>query len=127
MGVRKVYVLGEVERPGGYDHEGPGFNVISAIAAAGGYNTFVATGSVALIRMSPEGYHCREMDLGSISHGYEFDASILDLQPYDIIYVSRSAIGDFAVFSENLLEGLLRFTNLATDIRYLTIQNVYGR
>jgi len=126
-GARQIYVLGEVTRPGAYDYEGSGFNVLSAIAAAGGYDDYAQAGSVAIIRIDNDGYRCREIDLRSITHGQGFDPTVLDLRPYDIIYVSRSAIGDFAVFSSNLMDGLLKYTDFATDIRYLTDEDIYRR
>ena len=124
---RKVYVLGEVRMPGGYPHDGPGFNVISAIAAAGGYTEHAQSGAIALIRMTPSGYSCRELDLRSINKGYEFDPGILDLQPFDIVYVSRSAIGDFAVFSTSLMGALMKYTDIASDLRYLSDSDPYRR
>jgi polysaccharide export outer membrane protein len=127
FGARQVYVLGEVRNPGAFAYDGPGFNVVSAIAAAGGYERYAQEGSVAVIRIDDDGYRCREIDLASITHGEGFDPAVLDLRPYDIIYVSRSAIGDFAVFSSNLMDGLLKYTDFATDIRYLTDEDIYRR
>jgi protein involved in polysaccharide export with SLBB domain len=126
-GARQVYVLGEVGSPGAYDYTGPGFSVLSAIAVAGGYSEYAQSGSVAVIRIDEDGYRCREMDLRSITHGESLDPAILDLRPYDIVYVSRTAIGDFAVFSDNLMSGLLRYTDFATDIRYLSDDDIYRR
>jgi protein involved in polysaccharide export with SLBB domain len=126
-GARQIYVLGEVRSPGVYEYTGPGLNVLSAIAAAGGYSEFAQSGSVAVIRIDEDGYRCREMDLRSITHGESLDPAILDLRPYDIVYVSRTAIGDFAVFSDNLMSGLLRYTDFGTDIRYLTDGDFYRR
>lgn len=127
MAARKVYVLGEVTRPGSYDHEGPGYNVVSAVASAGGYTNMAQQGSVALIRVTKDGYMCRELNLASIRNGDSFDPAILDLQPYDIIFVSRTAIGDFAVFTNTLMGALLKYTDFAVDIKYITSDYIYGR
>ena len=127
IGARMVYVLGEVDRPGSYKYLGPGFNVVSAIAAAGGYTDTAQPGSVALVRMTADGYFCRNMDLSDISSSNLFDPEIMDLQPFDIIFVSRSAIGDFSVFTKSLVSAIATYTDLAVDVKYLTDSDDWRR
>jgi hypothetical protein len=45
---------------------------------------------------------------------------MVDVQPYDVIYVPRSRIGDFAYFSKTVLSGLVQITRIASDIKYLS-------
>ena len=55
------------------------------------------------------------------------DMQLLDIQPFDVIWVSRSAIGDFEVFSDSLVESLSRYTRLGLDGRFLLNPDNYIR
>lgn len=119
IGGRQVYVMGEVRQPGLHDLPPVGISVPAAIALAGGFNDHAGKGSVVQIRITPDGYLSRELDLSSLHKGGEFDVALLDLQPYDILYVSRSWIGDLAFFTENIIGSLLDYTRMALDIRLI--------
>lgn len=124
----EVYVLGEVREPNLYGVPPNGFTVLGAIARAGGFRDGADKGSVTLIRLTPEGYLCREMDLSSIRKGLVFDPVMADLRPYDIIYVSRTTLGDFAAFSKDVVLALSYYTGLVLDVRAIESGNVfYGR
>lgn len=111
---RKVYVLGEVKNPGLYDI--PAGGVIGAVTRAGGFSEWSDQGSVVLMRMTPAGYMCREIDVQGLRDGATFDAAALDLQPFDIIWVSRSRIGDFAAFTKNVVTSLTQYSRLILDV-----------
>jgi polysaccharide export outer membrane protein len=119
MAGRQVYILGDVVKPGLYDMPDQGTSVLGAIALAGGYLDYAAKGSVVQIRIMPDGYLCRQLNLSSVFDTGGFDPVLMDVQPYDIIYVSRSWIGDFAVFSKGLVGSLLDYTRLAIDVKWL--------
>jgi polysaccharide export outer membrane protein len=124
----QVYVLGEVRNPDLYSVPAHGFTVMGAIARAGGFQDGADRGSVTLIRLTPEGYLCREMNLAAIRKGLAFDAALADLRSYDIIYVSRSALGDFAAFSRDVVQALSHYTGLVLDVRAIERGTVlYGR
>jgi protein involved in polysaccharide export with SLBB domain len=116
---RKVYVLGEVNNPGLFDLPVHGLSVLGAVAMAGGFTNWAGRGSIAQIRVTPEGYLCRELDIGDIKHPKSIDVAVLDLEPFDVIYVSRSWIGDFASFSREVATNLLQYTRLWTDVRLI--------
>lgn len=116
LGEQQVYVLGEVKAPGAYELPKTGSGVLQAVAIAGGYASDAAPGQTVLIRATEQGFLYRRLDLSHLEKRGLRDATVLDLQPYDIVYVPRSAIGDFAHFTENVLGSLLDFTSLFWDV-----------
>ncbi|HEV2366120.1 MAG TPA: polysaccharide biosynthesis/export family protein [Caulobacteraceae bacterium] len=93
----KIYVAGEVARPGVYDMEGD-MDVLRAIMDAGGFTSGAKRGSVVLIRRGPGGREMlRTLDL----RGALKDPAHADLAPlrrFDIVYVPKTGlaeVGDF--------------------------------
>jgi len=127
LGSTEVYVMGEVAQPGRYPIPKGGFSVLAAVANAGGFANGADKGAVVLVRVTEQGYLCREIDLSNFAAGRTFDPAIMDLQPYDVLYVSRTAIGDFAAFTDGLITSLLSFTQLAVDVKYITEGDVFRR
>lgn len=127
LGGSDIYVLGEVRQPGRYELPSEGFSLLAAIAMAGGFDKSAKRGAVVLVRVTPGGYMCREIDLSNFENGVAFDPLVADLQPYDVIWVSRTAIGDFAAFTSGLVTSLLSYTQLAVDVKYVTEGNVIRR
>jgi len=122
-----IYVLGEVARPGRYELERGGFGVVNAIAQAGGFDKYAQMGAVVLIRVTPDGYLCRELDLKAMTNPSTFDPVMLDVRPLDVIYVTRTAIGDFAMFTDAVMGSLLKYSSFATDIRYIQVSSDWFR
>lgn len=83
---RKIYVTGEVAKPGTYDLE-PRTKVMQALALAGGLTPY-ARGRVVLLRDGRDGRNDRriEIDLGAIIKGKRPDDNLL-LQPGDTLIV----------------------------------------
>ena len=116
---RQVFVMGEVRVPGMYDIPPRGIGVLGAIALAGGFTDHAGAGSVVQVRVTPNGYVSRELDLSSLQDQNGFDVALLDLQAYDILVVPRSWVGDLAVFTEGVVSSLLSYTRLALDVRMI--------
>jgi protein involved in polysaccharide export with SLBB domain len=127
LGASDVYVLGEVRNPGAYPIPEHGFTAMAAVAKAGGFVTGADKGSVVLVRVTEQGYMCRELDLSGFAGGKTFDPAVVDIRPYDVIYISRTAIGNFAAFTSGLITSMLQYTQLAVDVKYITEGNVYRR
>jgi polysaccharide export outer membrane protein len=95
---RVVYVLGEVEKPGGYNYTDR-ISLVQALAEAGGTKKSSKAAHTILIRR--EGLDKIvgiQIDVKSILNGAAIENDIL-LRKYDIVYVPKSAIytvGDFA-------------------------------
>jgi len=127
LGSSEIYVLGEVRMPGKYEIPKGGFSILAAVASAGGFAKDADDGSLVLVRMTPQGYLCREIDLSNFAAGRSFDPAVADLQPFDVVYVSRSAIGDFAAFTSTVVTSLLSYTGLAVDVKYVTEGDIFRR
>jgi len=117
---RKVYVLGEVQKPGVYSLPRGGADVFGAVAVAGGFTPNAAKNGAVLVRISEEGYLVQELDLSGIADVQNIDIAMVRLKPYDLIYVPGSRIGDFGHFSRSVLNGLVSLTRIASDLRYIT-------
>ena len=120
-----IYVLGEVERPGMYGISRQGAGMLSVIAKAGGMTDWSDKGSVLLMRITDDSYECREIDMKGLLEGRAFDVAAVDLKPHDIIYVSRSRIGDFASFTRNVVASLGSYTRVILDTRLIKDPNTY--
>jgi len=123
---RNVYVLGEVNDPGLHPVPSGGISILSAIGAAGGFSEDAEKSNTVLIRMSEHGYTCQEIDLSRFHTLEGVSYTGVGLEAYDVIYVPRSKVGDFAYFSSTILAGILDITNIISDVRYIE-SGTYGR
>jgi len=112
LGSWKVFVLGEVYRPGMYDLPPGGAGLMQAIALAGGAREEAEVSQTLLVRLTPEGYMYRVCDLSHLEKRGVTDLSYFDVRPYDVIYVPRSAISDLAFFSKTVLRSLVDVSQL---------------
>ena len=111
-----VYVFGFVRRPGEITLERGGMGVLQAIATAGGFDDDAEPTETAIMRVTPDGMMLRRLDFSHLQRRGIPDVAALDLQPYDIIYVPRSTLGDISYISDTLLETTLNVTRLFWDI-----------
>lgn len=79
----RIFVLGEVARPGGYPLRGD-LDVVQALALAGGLGDFASRGKIVLIRRTAEGEVRARLDYDDLIDG---DQPMPRLQPGDTIYV----------------------------------------
>jgi len=119
LGADQVYVLGEVERPGLYDLPPGGGGVLQAVASAGGFTDDAQDANAVLMRVTTEGYMLRKMDLSHLEKRGVLNVELLDVQPFDVIYVPRSQIGDLAYFNRTVLATALSFSRLFLDLYFL--------
>ena len=84
----RAYIGGQVVRPKMVSLDGE-TTVADAVLEAGGHKNTAAIESVILVRMGPEGREAYRVDL---SDGFRARAPVPVLQPYDLVYVPRSAI-----------------------------------
>jgi len=98
---RLVYVLGEVNRPGGYPYNDR-ISLVQAIAAAGGMKKSAKEAHTILIRR--EGLDRIvgvEVDVKSIINGESIQNDLL-LRKYDIVYIPKAAIYTVADFANEV-------------------------
>jgi protein involved in polysaccharide export with SLBB domain len=109
---RKVYVLGEVQRPGGYDLKQP-ITALQAIALAGGpISEFADLTSVILISKDVYGKPIgRRLDLKKTLDVGDMASAIL-IKPYDVIFVPKTFIRDVRVFMDQYIGTVAQIAQL---------------
>lgn len=89
-GAQKVYVTGEVEKPGVINVPGP-MSVYDAISEAGGVKLTGTTSAIYLFRKGPEGQPL-ERRLSLFRNGHLTEDASIQLNPFDVIMVPESKI-----------------------------------
>ena len=85
-----VYVLGDVERAGGFVMENDGkITLLQALALAGGPNHTSSMNASRLLRKGPSGYTDVPIEVGKMLKGRKGD---MELQAEDILYVPSNVI-----------------------------------
>jgi protein involved in polysaccharide export with SLBB domain len=106
FGSQRVYVDGEVAKPGLIPLTGP-TTVLQAISQAGG---FLYTGNVTdvmVIRRGPENQPLATMvDMKRVRNGTDLAQDIY-LKPFDIVYVPKTAIADVNLWIEQYLNRMV--------------------
>ena len=84
-----IYVLGDVERAGGFlMHDDGRLTILQALALAGGNTRTASLSNTRLIRKTANGYTDTTLSLSKILKGSAADSQ---LQPDDILYIPNSA------------------------------------
>jgi protein involved in polysaccharide export with SLBB domain len=101
---QRVFVFGEVKSPGAITLKG-NMTIIDAMAIAGGIKETGKSGSVILIRRSPDAsYTGYRVDIGDILKS-ESGQSLM-LMPADVVYVPRTAIARVDIFVDQFFNRL---------------------
>ncbi len=117
---RQVYVLGEVRNPGMVKLQQGGIDPIAAVTLAGGFTPDASADSAVLVRVSQTGYMVEELNLSNLDEISSMSLAMVQLKPFDVIYVPRTRIGDFSYFAKSVLTGLVQVTRLASDLKYMS-------
>ena len=117
---RRVYVMGEVKKPGMHQLPSGGIDMLGAVTVAGGFTDDAAKAGSVLVRVTNDGYLVQEIDMSDFASLASAGLATIQIQPYDVVYVPRSRIGDFAYFSKTVLAGLVQITRIASDVKYLS-------
>jgi len=114
---RKVYVMGEVQRPGAYDITQP-ITALHAIALAGGEITDSADmTSVILVSKDVHGKPIgRRLDLKKTFDVGDVASTIL-VKPYDVVYVPKTYIRDIRIFMDQYFRTVTDVVQLAALLR----------
>ena len=100
---KNVFILGEVRSPGGYPVE-PGMTILRAIALAGGSSDDAKLSSVILMRTGyfrePRAYR---VDLDDFTKKIGLANDPL-LEPFDIIYIPKTFVGDLRFFFDRVFD-----------------------
>jgi polysaccharide export outer membrane protein len=99
-----VYVLGDVNRPGGFVMQDSGkITLLQALAQAGGASKTASLNKAVLMRRNDKGYESTKLHVGRIERGQDPD---LELHANDILFVPNNRL-------KNILNGT---QNVATSI-----------
>ena len=109
---RKIYVLGEVERPGVYSFSS-GMTTLQALALAGGYKNTAVLKDMRIIRGDLDNPELIRVNLKGTANG-KGSKDIL-LAQNDVIYVPRSAIGDWNNFINLYIRPTLEVLSLPVN------------
>lgn len=84
---QKINIVGEVNKPGSYDLNGPPMTVLDAIAMAGGLKDFAKAKKIYVLRVDAQGKQARlPFNYKEVVKGERMDQNIV-LQPRDTIVV----------------------------------------
>lgn len=114
---QQVYVMGEVQSPGSYSVS-KGMSLLRAITTAGGPLKSAKMNSVILVRANQEhNLYAERIDLSPtrLKSLLEQDRPI---QPYDLIYVPKSAVSDLEAFITQVYSIVIPPLNLASSFQY---------
>jgi len=116
---RKVYVMGEVNKPGAYDIRQP-ITALQALALAEGHKAETADlTSVILISKNVHGKPIgRRLDLKRILDVGDLSSAIL-VKPYDVLYVPKTYVRDLRIFMDQYFSTVAQvadFINIIKDI-----------
>jgi protein involved in polysaccharide export with SLBB domain len=109
-GSAQIYVGGEVREPGVKTIKGQ-ISVTQAIMAAGGFAETARTGQVAVLRQRRGDLRpgLRVVNIGKVLRAGSDGGDVL-LQPGDVVFVPRSAIGEVDLFVKQYLTNLIPFS-----------------
>jgi polysaccharide export outer membrane protein len=101
---QKVYVLGEVQKPGAFALNTP-MSALEAVSSAGGFTRYANDGSVMVVRGKRDDPQLIKLDLGSTLKEGNVSQNI-QLQGGDMVFVPATFIADankFAIYLRNIL------------------------
>jgi polysaccharide export outer membrane protein len=98
----KVFVGGEVDKPGVYDMPGD-INALQAVVMAGGFKTSAKVSQVVIIRRGPGGRAM--MRTADLRRGIKNPGSVdsVPLRRFDVVYVPRSNIAEAGLFVQQYI------------------------
>jgi polysaccharide export outer membrane protein len=100
----KVFVGGEVDKPGVYDMPGD-INALQAVIMAGGMRTSGKQKDVVILRRGPNGEPMmRVVNLRAVAQRGSPDA--VPLRRFDVVFVPRSGISELGVFVSQIRDAL---------------------
>jgi protein involved in polysaccharide export with SLBB domain len=108
FGGYQVYVLGEVNAPGGYPLQ-RNMTILQALAAAGGFKDTAKRGSVMVLRPGEQKQiEALKVDLTATIRGHnQTNEKTLYVQAQDVIYVPKTLISSTSAFLKQVYDGVL--------------------
>jgi polysaccharide export outer membrane protein len=99
-----VYVLGDVNRPGGFVMQDSGkITLLQALAQAGGASKSASLSKAVLMRKNAQGYETTKLQVGKIQKG---EAPDLDLHSNDILFVPNNRLKNALSGTQSVLSSI---------------------
>lgn len=99
-----VYVLGDVNRPGGFVMQDSGkITLLQALAQAGGSSKGASLSKAVLMRKNGDGYTTTKLHVGKIERG---EASDLELHANDILFIPNNRLKNALSGTESVLSSI---------------------
>jgi polysaccharide export outer membrane protein len=99
-----VYVLGDVNRPGGFVMQDSGkISLLQALAQAGGASKNASLSKAVLLRKSAQGYVTHKLDIARIERGQQPD---LELGANDILFVPTNGFKNALSSTQNIASSI---------------------
>src|ERR1051326_8946356 len=99
-----VYVLGDVNRPGGFVMQDSGkITLLQAVAQAGGASKSASLSKAVLMRKNAQGYATTKLHVGKIQKG---EAPDLDLHSNDILFVPNNRLKNALSGTQSVLSSI---------------------
>ena len=101
QGGHRVYVFGEVEKPGAYTFAGSGMRLFDAVSEAGGATVFASTDNTRVVRGDPASPEIITADLKSLIEEGNLAQNVA-LASGDMVYVPRSGWGNINLYNKRI-------------------------
>jgi polysaccharide export outer membrane protein len=99
-----VYVLGDVNRPGGFVMQDNGkITLLQALAQAGGASTTAAGNRAVLLHKYGDGYVANKLHIGRIARGQDSDP---ELHANDILFLPNNRLKNFVRETQNMVSSI---------------------
>lgn len=116
----EIYVLGAVKQPGIYKLPEHGRGVLQAVAMAGGYTQDAKPSQTVIMRATDEGFLMRQFDLSDLAKNQITSLEVLDMEPYDIVFVPETSLSDFAHVTTLVFGSVVKISGFFWDVYALT-------
>ncbi len=100
-GGNRVYVFGEVEKPGAYTFAGSDMHLFDAISKAGGTTVFASADATRVVRGDPASPEIITADLKSLIEEGNLSQNVV-LASGDMVYVPRSGWGSINLYNKRI-------------------------
>ena len=97
----RIYVFGEVEKPGAYTFTSTQMRLLDVIAKAGGATIFASTSNTKIVRGDPTQPEIMNADLKQLLERGDQSQNIV-LASGDLVYVPRNGFGEIKLFQERI-------------------------
>ena len=100
-GGNRVFVFGEVEKPGAYTFPGSDIRLFDTVSKAGGPTVFGSTGETMIVRGDPASPEIIKADLEGLIEEGDLSQNVV-LASGDMVYVPRNGWGDIKLYNRRI-------------------------